>query len=63
MKKILLWLFVIIVLGVGAAWWAGQQVARAYRGFPGEEVFVEIPQGSGVAAIGERLAVAGVRAT
>ena len=37
MKKILLWLFVIIVLGVGAAWWAGQQVGRAYRGFPGRK--------------------------
>jgi len=60
MKKIFLGLLVIAVLGVGAAWWAGQQVGAAYRGFPGEEVFVEIPQGSGVAAIGERLAAAGV---
>lgn len=60
MKKIFLILMVIAALGVGAAWWAGQQVGSAYRGFAGEEVFVDIPQGSSVSAIADRLAAAGV---
>lgn len=60
MKKIFLGLMVIAVLGVGAAWWAGQQVGSAYRGFDGDEVFVDIPQGSSVSAIADRLAAAGV---
>ena len=60
MKKIFFGLFVVAVLGVGAAWWAGQQVGSAYRGFTGEEVFVDIPQGSSVSAMGDRLAAAGV---
>jgi len=60
MKKILVVLVVLAVCGGGVAWWAGQQVGRPYRGFDAEEVFVEIPQGSGVASISERLAAAGV---
>jgi UPF0755 protein len=60
MKKILFWLSVVVVIGAGAVWGASQEMGRAYRGFSGEEVFVEIPPGSGVAAIGERLAAAGV---
>lgn len=60
MKKIFLILMVIAALGVGAAWWAGQQVGSAYRGFAGEEVFVDIPQGSSVSAMADRLAAAGV---
>lgn len=60
MKKFLFVVFVVGVLGVAAAWWAGQQVGRPYRGFTTDEVFVEIPQGAGVAAIADRLASAGV---
>jgi UPF0755 protein len=60
MKKIFIVLLVIAILGAGAAWWAGQQVGSAYRGFAGEEVFVDIPQGSSVTAMGDRLAAAGV---
>jgi UPF0755 protein len=35
-------------------------LAAPYRGFTGEEVFVEIPQGAGVSGIASRLAEAGV---
>jgi UPF0755 protein len=60
MKKLLFVVFVVGVVGVGAAWWAGQHVGRPYRGFTAEEVFVEIPQGAGVASIAQRLAAEGV---
>lgn len=60
MKKILLTLIVIGLSGLGTAWWVARQVAAPYRGFADAEVFVEIPQGSGVSAIGARLAAAGV---
>jgi UPF0755 protein len=60
MKKVLFVLFVVVAVGVAGAWWAGQQVGRPYRGFATEEVFVEIPQGAGVAAMADRLASAGV---
>lgn len=57
MKKLLV-LFVLIALGSA---WYGQRVLRApYRGFEGDEVFVEIPQGSGVAKIATLLETAGV---
>ncbi|MDA1306625.1 MAG: endolytic transglycosylase MltG [Acidobacteria bacterium] len=60
MKKFLGALVVLAVCGGAVAWWAGQQVGTPYRGFDDEEVFVDIPQGSGVAAIAQRLADAGV---
>lgn len=60
MKKILIVLLVVAISGAGAAWWVGQQVGSAYRGFTGEEVFVDIPQGSSVTAMADRLAAAGV---
>lgn len=60
MKKFLFALVVLAVCGGALAWWAGQQVGAPYRGFDGEEVFVDIPPGSGVAAIADRLANAGV---
>jgi UPF0755 protein len=60
MKRTLLVLVVLTALGAGAVWGANQEIKRSYRGFTGEEVFVEIPPGSGVIAIGERLAAAGV---
>lgn len=60
MKKLLI-LFVVLAIGAAAAAWWGRQVLHApYRGFDTEEVFVEIPQGAGVAAIADRLAAAGV---
>jgi UPF0755 protein len=60
MKKFLGFLLLILI-GVGAA--AGVlylRVNRPYRGFEGNEQFVEIPQGTGSLPIGERLVAAGV---
>ena len=54
---------VVLMLGVLAAaggWWLHARVYTPYRAFSGSEVFVELPQGTGVAAIGTRLADAGV---
>lgn len=53
-------LLVVLILGAGAAWWMHARLTTPYRGFEGEEVFVELPPGSGVADIARRLAVAGV---
>lgn len=60
MKKFLLFVFVLVVAGAAAAWWGRQMLDAPYRGFDTDEVFVEIPQGTGVAAIGDRLAGSGV---
>lgn len=60
MKKSLLFVFVLVVAGAGAAWWGRGMLNTPYRGFDAAEVFVEIPQGTGVAAIGERLVAGGI---
>jgi UPF0755 protein len=60
-KKLLLALVVIVVLlAAAAAAWFVVNVERPYRGYAGEEVFVDIPAGSGSAAMGRRLAETGV---
>jgi len=60
MKK-LLGIFVVLALaGAAAAWWGQQMLDAPYRAFSAEEVFVEIPQGAGVAVMATRLADAGV---
>jgi len=61
MKRLLLIILVIAVTIVGGA--LAVLIARLnqpYKGFAGPEQFVEVPTGSGVAAIGTRLAEAGV---
>ncbi len=60
MKKLLLVTIVLAGVCAGAAWWAQRMLQTPYRGFPGDEVFVEIPAGTGVAGIADRLARAGV---
>jgi UPF0755 protein len=60
MKKIA-WLLVLLVLTAGtAAALLYRRVNGPYRGYPGTEQFVEIPQGAGSGAIGDRLIAAGV---
>lgn len=44
----------------GAAWWLRAGAEAPYRGFPGDEVFVDIPPGTGPRSIGARLVAAGV---
>ena len=60
MKKFLLLVFVLVLAGAAAAWWGREMLHAPYRGFDAGEVFVEIPPGTGVAGIGERLAAAGI---
>ena len=43
-----------------AGWWAYGRIHRPHRGFVTDEVFVELPPGTGVAGIAKRLADAGV---
>jgi UPF0755 protein len=57
-----LFLFVIVLVlaaGVGGYLWL-RSVSEPYKGYASQEVFVEIPSGTGVNAIGRRLVEAGV---
>jgi UPF0755 protein len=60
MKKLLGFLGLVLI-GAGAAagvmYW---RINQPYRGYQGTEQFVELPQGTGSVAIGERLVAAGV---
>lgn len=60
LKRLGIFLLVLLLIGTGAAWWMKLRLDTPYRAFAGEEVFVELPPGAGVAGIGERLAEAGV---
>jgi UPF0755 protein len=61
MKRLLLAVLVIGLIAAGAvAFWGYTSVHRPYRGYTGAETFVEIPAGTGPAAMGRRLADAGV---
>ena len=60
MKKLLVVLIVCAAVGAGAAWWGMRQLDTSYRGFSGDEVFVDIPAGAGVSTIAARLTDAGV---
>ncbi len=57
-------LLVLVLLGLAAAaaagWWLRQQLVTPYRGFAGDEVFVELPAGASVSTIGRLLTQAGV---
>ncbi len=59
-RKLLAVLVVLALVAAGAAWWLYDRVVTPYRGFAGDEVFVELPAGSSVSAIASRLADAGV---
>jgi len=60
-KRVVIWLLLFIIVFVGAfAAWAAFGVIQPYKGYAGEEQFVEIPPGSGPGAIGRHLADAGV---
>jgi UPF0755 protein len=60
LKKLLIVAALLLVLGAVAAFLVGRRVTAPYRGYEGADVFVEVPQGSSVAAIAERLTEAGV---
>jgi len=60
LRRLAVLLLVVLVAGAAGTWWMRGRVAAPYRGFSEPEVFVELPAGSGVAAIARRLADAGV---
>src|SRR3954470_19996939 len=60
MKKIAIFLLLVLVGAAIAGGVLYLRIYRPYRGFQASEQFVEIPQGSGSASIGERLGAAGV---
>jgi UPF0755 protein len=59
-KKLALFVLVLILVAAGAAVWFFRGVDRPFKGYDEAELFVEIPQGAGSIAIGKRLADAGV---
>ncbi len=60
MRKAALLVLVLLVALGGAGWWVVRGVRAPYRGYAGEEAFVEVPPGAGTRAIGDRLVAAGV---
>lgn len=64
MKRLLLVLAALLVLGLAAAgaagWWAWRQVERPYRGFPGEAATVVVEPGTPSVHILDQLAEGGV---
>ena len=60
MKRFAFVLLFLLVGAAGAGWWLYGGVDRPYKGYPTDEQFVEIPQGSGSSSIAKRLADAGV---
>ena len=60
MKKLALFLLLLLIAGAAAGVWFYRGVDRPFKGYGGAEQFVEIPQGAGSIAIANRLAVAGV---
>lgn len=51
---------ILVVAGAGGALWVRHRLVTPYRGFAGDEVFVELPTGTSVSGIATRLADAGV---
>jgi len=59
-KRLLLFVILLLLVCAAGATWFYLGVNRPYRGYAESEQFVEIPPGSGTAAIARRLADAGV---
>src|SRR6185295_18406984 len=60
LKRAAYLVLVVLVAGAAGAWWEYARATRPYQGFQGEEVFVDLAPGSGVASIARSLADAGV---
>jgi len=50
----------VALVGGGVALWCRQRVNTPYRAFSGEEIFVDLPQGSSLSSIADRLTSVGV---
>jgi UPF0755 protein len=60
MKKLFGFFLLVMLAAAGAAAYVYVRVHAPYRGFPGSEQFVDIPEGSGSRAIGDRIVAGGV---
>ena len=60
MKKLGIFVLILLLVAGAAAAWIYRGVHQPFRGYSGSEQFVEIPSGLGMRAIGERLVAAGV---
>jgi UPF0755 protein len=60
MRRLLRLLVTVAVVTAAAAGWGYVRLSRPYRGFVGDETFVDLPSGTSVAEIARRLAAAGV---
>lgn len=61
MKRIVIGTILLVIVGLAAVGgWMSYSVGQPYKGYAEAEQFVEIPSGSGSAAMGRRLADAGV---
>jgi UPF0755 protein len=59
-KRLFLFLALLLILVAAAGFWFYRSLEQPYRGFTEAEVFVEIPPGSSTATMARRLADAGV---
>jgi UPF0755 protein len=60
MRKLVLFVLVLVLAAAGTAALAYRRTQAPYRGFTGTEQFIDIPSGASTNAIGERLISAGV---
>ena len=60
LRKLFILLILVVMAGGVAAYFGATRLSESYKGYPDAETFVEIPVGAGAAAIGQRLADAGV---
>lgn len=59
-RRIFVGALVLTLLGSSLAIWARSRMKTPYKSFAGEEVFVDLPAGTGVSGIADRLVAAGV---
>ncbi len=59
-RRIAILLAVLAVLAAAAGWWLQTRLTTPYRGFTDDEVFIDLPPGTGVSAMARRLTAAGV---
>jgi peptidoglycan lytic transglycosylase G len=60
MKRLALFIVVLVMIGAGIAALVNLRIREPYRGYAGPEQFVDIPPGTSTRAIGGRLVEAGV---
>jgi UPF0755 protein len=60
LKRLAFLLVVVLVASAAGAWWMRARLVAPYRGFEGDEVFVDLAPGAGVSAIARSLSDAGV---